>query len=100
MKTETTTRVMVMATATGFYRNVLVTRGQTFALVNASDFSDRWMVKAAADAPDTIPAADPKRQTRPGERPADAVVVPTPAPAKPGGPSTVKPTPTGDQAVI
>lgn len=92
-------RQMVMATATGFYRNQLVTRGMTFALITPSDFAAKWMVKTSAEAPDQIAKPDAKRQTRPGERPASSDLAPLPAPAKPGGPSTTS-TPTGSQSVI
>jgi hypothetical protein len=73
-----TPRQMVMATATGFYRNALVERGTTFALVSVSDFSSAWMKKVDESAPDMIPAADPRRGSRPGERPAVSALTPLP----------------------
>lgn len=102
MKNETTTATqMVMATQTGFYRNTLLERGRTFALLAPTDFESKWMVKAPADAPDTIAAPDPRRQLRPGERPAVSALTPLPtlAPAKPGGVDVAQ-GPTGDRAVI
>lgn len=95
-------RQMVMATATGFYRNVLLERGKTFALITPSDFSASWMTKVDESAPDMIPAADPRRASRPGERPALSALtpLPTPAAAKPGDTVTVTATRTADQAVI
>jgi hypothetical protein len=90
-------RVMVQAIALGFYRNQLVPRGTTFALLTPADFTDKWMRKAAADAPDQLKAADPRRASRPGERPAVSVFEPLPAatPAKPGDGGRV-----ADQSVI
>jgi hypothetical protein len=95
-------RQMVMATATGFYRNALVERGTTFALLSVSDFSPSWMKKVDESAPDMIPATDPRRASRPGERPALSALtpLPTPAGAKPGDRVTVPAMRTADQAVI
>lgn len=96
-------RQMVMATATGFYRNALVERGTTFALISASDFTPAWMKKVDESAPDMIPtAADSRRGSRPGERPALSALTPLPTPAGAKGDTTVTApaTRTADQAVI
>jgi len=96
-----TQKQMVQATQAGFYRATYIERGMTFALVSVSDFSAKWMVKVGPEAVDMIKPADPRRQTRPGERPAVSVLAPLPtAPgAKPGDVTRVK-TPTGDESVI